>query len=57
MVLKDRKADWASCQKYIRDNVKAEDYEKLFAFVEFDKFMVAENCLVLRVLNPLFVSR
>ncbi|MBQ3805550.1 MAG: chromosomal replication initiator protein DnaA [Prevotella sp.] len=52
MVLKDRKADWASCQKYIRDNVKAEDYEKLFAFVEFDKFMVAENCLVLRVPNP-----
>ena len=52
MVLKDRRADWASCQKYIRDNVKAEDYEKLFAFVEFDKFMVAENCLVLRVPNP-----
>ena len=51
MVIKDSKALWASCQKYIRDNVKAEDYERLFAYVAFEKFVVAERLLVLQVPN------
>ena len=45
MVIKDSKALWASCQKYIRDNVKAEDYEKLFAGVSFDTISEARETL------------
>ena len=51
MVLTDSKALWASCLKYIRQNVAAEDYNRLFAFVTFEKFVVAERRLVLQVPN------
>lgn len=51
MIIKDRKAQWASCLKYISQNVAAEDYNRLFAFVSFEKFVVAENRLVLQVPN------
>ena len=47
--MKDSKALWASCLKYISQNIPAEDYDKLFAFVTFEKFIVAEKKLVLQV--------
>lgn len=45
----DSKALWASCQKYFKDNVEATEYSRLFAFVTFEKYVVAEKRLVLKV--------
>ncbi len=48
---KDSKALWASCQKYISQNVEPDDYSRLFAYVTFEKYVVAERRLVLKVPN------
>lgn len=51
MVMKDSKALWASCQKYIMQSVESAEYNRLFAYVTFEKYVVAENRLVLKVPN------
>lgn len=48
MQMKDSKALWLSCLKYIRENVPAEDYDSLFAHVSFEKYIVAERRLILQ---------
>ena len=40
---------WASCQKYFHDTIGAAEYERLFSFVTFEAFRVAEKTLVLQV--------
>ena len=47
--MKDSKALWQSCQKYILQTVGQEEYSRLFSHVEFETFKVATSTLVLRV--------
>lgn len=47
--MKDSKALWQSCQKYISTQVGQEEYSRLFSYVEFETFKVATTTLVLRV--------
>lgn len=46
---KDSKALWASCQKYINENVPAEAYARLFSHVSFETYRVATKTLILQV--------
>ena len=48
MQMKDSRALWVSCLKYIRENVEAEDYDSFFAYVSFEKYIVAEKRLILQ---------
>ena len=48
-MLQDTKSLWASCQKYIHENVTAEDYERLFSHVTLQAYKVATKTLVLAV--------
>ncbi len=43
----DYRSRWEQCRKIIRDNISLEQYNTIFAFVEFDSF--TEGKLVLRV--------
>ncbi len=47
--MKDSKALWQSCQKYIGTQVGQEEYSRLFSHVEFETYKVATMTLVLRV--------
>lgn len=40
---------WASCRKYFHDTIDATEYERLFSFVTFETYRVAEKTLVLQV--------
>lgn len=42
------KALWASCQKYLHENIDADEYERLFSRVTMEAFYVATNTLVLQ---------
>lgn len=46
---KDSKSLWASCQEYFRQNVGAEDYERLFSHVTLETYRVADKTLILQV--------
>ncbi|MBO5234068.1 MAG: chromosomal replication initiator protein DnaA [Prevotella sp.] len=48
-MLQDTKSLWASCQKYISENVTPEDYDRLFSHVSLQTFKVATKTLVLQV--------
>ncbi|MDO4172633.1 MAG: chromosomal replication initiator protein DnaA [Prevotellaceae bacterium] len=48
-MLQDSKALWASCLRYIRENVSPEDYETLFSHVSLYTYKVATKTLVLQV--------
>ncbi len=47
--LKDSKALWTSCQQYFKQNVEADVYDRIFANIEFGKYVVAERKLVLKL--------
>lgn len=47
--MKDSRALWASCQKYISENVDAAEYSRLFSHVTFVTYKVANETLVLQV--------
>ncbi len=51
MQVKDSRALWLACQKYIVQNVEPDEYARLFKYVTFGKFVVAERRLVLEVPN------
>ncbi len=48
-MLQDTKALWGSCQKYISENIGADDYARLFSHVTLQTFKVATKTLVLQV--------
>lgn len=48
-LLQNTKALWASCQKYISENVSPEEYERLFSHVALQTYKVATRTLVLQV--------
>lgn len=43
----DYKSKWEDCRKIIRDNISKEQYDTIFAYVEFESF--TDNCLILCV--------
>lgn len=46
---KNKRELWASCQKFFRENIRDEEYTRLFSHVEFETFEIASNTLVLRI--------
>lgn len=48
-LLQNTKALWASCRKYISENVSPEEYERLFSHVALQTYKVATRTLVLQV--------